>query len=212
MKVFSTPHHESCATLTLAQPGLRFLWGAALALAATQTFAQAGFDVQPWPPSKAAPQAAGFDAAGKALPLTSLRGQAVVINFWANWCEPCREEMPSLAQLARAHSGNLRVLAVNYKESPAAVAQFAATTGLDLPTLRDPDGALARAWGIRVFPSTVLIGADGQVRSVVRGALDWNGAAAQALIAPLLPAAEKIGIISARDMHRKERTIYDQAN
>ena len=144
--------------------------------------------------------------------MASLRGQAVVINFWASWCEPCWEEMPSLAQLARAHSGKLRVLAVNYKESPATVAQFTATTGLDLPTLRDPDGALARAWGIRVFPSTVLIGADGQVRSVVRGALDWNGAAAQPLFTPLLPGAEKIGIISARDMHRKERAIYDQAN
>jgi len=133
----------------------------------------------------------GFDAAGKPLLLGALRGQAVVINFWASWCEPCREEMPSLAQLARAHTGKLRVLAVNYKESPASVAQFAATTGLDLPTLRDPDGALARAWGIRVFPSTVLIASDGRVRSVVRGALDWNGAAAQPLIAPLLQGAEK---------------------
>ncbi len=196
----------------MTRPWLRFPWGVALALAATQTLAQTGFDVQPWPASKPAPHVAGFDAAGKAQPLASLRGQAVVINFWASWCEPCREEMPSLSQLARAHSGKLRVLAVNYKESPAAVAQFAATTGLDLPTLRDPYGALARAWGIRVFPSTVLIGADGRVRSVVRGALDWNGTAAQPLIAPLLPAAEKIGIISARDMHRKERAIYDQAN
>jgi len=175
----------------LTRPWLLLVLGATLALAATQTFAQAGFDVQPWPPSKAAPLVAGVDATGKALPLTSLRGQAVVINFWASWCEPCREEMPSLAQLPRAHKGKLRVLAVNYKESAAAVAQFVATTSLDLTTLRDPDGALARAWGIRVFPSTVLIGADGQVRSMVRGALDWNGAAAQPLIAPLLQGAEK---------------------
>ena len=179
------------AGLTLTRPWLLLVLGAALALAATQTFAQAGFDVQPWPASKPAPQLAGFDAAGKALALTSLRGQAVVINFWASWCEPCREEMPSLAQLARAHTGKLHVLAVNYKESPVAVAQFVATTDLELPTLRDPDGALARAWGIRVFPSTVLVGADGRVRSVVRGALDWNGAAAQPLIAPLLPGAAK---------------------
>ena len=198
--------------MTLTRSWLRFLWGVALALAASQTLAQAGFEAKPWPATKPAPQLVGFDAAGKPLLLGALRGQAVVINFWASWCEPCREEMPSLAQLARAHSGKLRVLAVNYKESPAAVAQFAATNGLDLATLRDPDGALARAWGIRVFPSTVLIGADGQVRSVVLGALDWNGAAAQPLIAPLLSGAAKIGIISARDMHRKEGVIYDQAN
>ena len=177
------------AGLTLTRPWQLFCWGAALALAATQTLAQAGFEVQAWPAHKPAPQVAGFDAAGKAQPLASLRGQAVVINFWASWCEPCREEMPTLAQLARAHSGKLRVLAVNYKESSAAVVQFVAATGLDLATLRDPDGALARTWGIRVFPSTVLIGADGQVRSVVRGALDWHGVDASGLISPLLPNA-----------------------
>jgi len=177
--------------LTLTRPWLRYLWGAALALVATQAPAQAGFEAKPWPATKPAPQVVGFDAAGKPLLLGALRGQAVVINFWASWCEPCREEMPSLAQLARAHGGKLHVLAVNYKESAAAVAQLAATNGLDLATLRDPDGALARAWGIRVLPSTVLIGADGRVCAVVRGALDWNGAAANPLIAPLLQGAEK---------------------
>ena len=180
------------AGLVLTRPWLLLVLGAALALAATQTLAQTGFDVHPWPASKPAPQVAGFDATGKAHPLASLRGQALVINFWATWCEPCREEMPSLALLAQSQNGKLRVLAVNFKESPTAVNQFAAATGLTIPTLRDPDGALARAWGIRVFPSTVLIGADGKVHSVVRGALDWNGTAAAPLIAPLLPGAARL--------------------
>ena len=163
--------------------------GAALALLAGRALAQAGFEVQAWPAHKAPPLQAGIDSSGKPLLLKDLRGQGLVINFWASWCEPCREEMPSLALLAQSQSGKLRVLAVNFKESPATVIQFAAATGLTIPTLRDPDGALARAWGIRVFPSTVLIGADGQVRSVVRGALDWHGDAAAPLIAPLLPGA-----------------------
>jgi thiol-disulfide isomerase/thioredoxin len=163
--------------------------GATLALLAGAARAQIGFEVQPWPALKVPPLQAGLDASGKPLLLKDLRGQALVINFWATWCEPCREEMPSLALLAQSQSGKLRVLAVNFKESPATVGQFVAATGLTIPTLRDPDGALARAWGIRVFPSTVLIGADGQVRSVVRGALDWNGEAAARLIAPLLPGA-----------------------
>ncbi len=163
--------------------------GAALALLAGPALAQTGFEVQPWPAHKAPPLHAGLDASGKPLLLKDLRGQALAINFWATWCEPCREEMPSLALLAQSQSGKLRVLAVNFKESPATVSQFVAATGLAIPTLRDPDGALARAWGIRVFPSTVLIGADGQVRSVVRGALDWHGDAAARLIAPLLPGA-----------------------
>jgi hypothetical protein len=163
--------------------------GATLALLAGPALAQTGFEVQPWPAHKVPPLSVGLDTSGKPLLLKDLRGQALVINFWATWCEPCREEMPSLAQLAQSQSGKLRVLAVNFKESPATVGQFVAATGLTIPTLRDPDGALARAWGIRVFPSTVLISADGQVRSVVRGAFDWHGEAARALIAPLLPGA-----------------------
>ena len=188
----------------LARRGLLLIGlSATLALLAGAAWAQIGFEVQPWPAHKAPPLQVGFDANGKPLLLKDLRGQALVINFWATWCEPCREEMPPLALLAQSQSGKLRVLAVNFKESPAAVNQFVATTSLTIPTLRDPDGALARAWGIRVFPSTVLIGADGQVRSVVRGALDWHGDAAARLIAPLLPgaaapAAPKPGLLGQR--------------
>ena len=64
-----------------------------------------------------------------------------------------------------------------------------AQTGLQLPVLRDGDGALARQWGVRVFPSTVLIDAEGVVRSTVRGAIDWMGPTAQQLIQPLLKRA-----------------------
>ena len=176
---------------------------AALALLVGPVRAQAGFEVQAWPGKKSPPLHAGIDASGKPLLLNDLRGQALVINFWATWCEPCRDEMPSLVRLAQSQNGKLRVLAVNFKESPATVSQFVATTALALPTLRDPDGALARAWGIRVFPSTVLVGADGRVHSVVRGALDWHGEAAVPLIAPLLtsaaaPVAPKPGLLGQR--------------
>ena len=160
-----------------------------LALTATPALAQTGFEVQSWPVHQAAPAIAGLDAVDKPVALASLKGQALMINFWASWCEPCREEMPSLSRLATSHAGTLQVLAVNFKESPATVQRFKDSTGLDIPVLRDPDGALARAWGIRVFPSTVLIGADGRVHSVVRGALDWNNEAATRLVRPLLPGA-----------------------
>ncbi len=162
---------------------------AALALLATSARAQSGFEVQGWAAHKTAPTVAGVDANEKPVALTSLQGQALLINFWASWCEPCREEMPSLSQLAQSHTGKLRVVAVNFKESAATAQRFKEATGLDLPVLRDPDGALARAWGIRVFPSTVLVDAKGRVHSVVRGALDWNGDAAARLITPLLPGA-----------------------
>ena len=164
-----------------------FAWCAALALIATPALAQTGFEVQSWPNGKTPTALAGVDDSGQPVALASLKGQALLINFWASWCEPCREEMPSLSRLATSHAGTLRVLAVNFKESAATAQRFKEFTGLDIPVLRDPDGALARAWGIRVFPSTVLIGADGRVHSVVRGGLDWNSDAATRLIAPLLP-------------------------
>ena len=99
---------------------LQISLGAALALLAGPALAQGGFEVQAWPAHKAPPLQAGLDANGKPLLLKDLRGQALVINFWATWCEPCREEMPSLALLAQSQSGKLRVLAVNFKEWPRA--------------------------------------------------------------------------------------------
>jgi len=160
---------------------------AALALRATSAQAQSGYEVRSWPAHKRSPAIARLDAEEKPVPLSSLKGQALLINCWATWCEPCREEMPSLSQLAQLQSGKLRVVAVNFKQSVATAQRFQDATGLDLPVLYDPEGALARAWGIRVFPSTVLIDAKGRVHSVVRGALDWNSAAATQLVAPLLP-------------------------
>lgn len=125
---------------------------------------------------------------GTVWKLKDLRGRAVLLNFWASWCEPCRAEMPSLQALAeREGAQRLVVLAINLKEPAGAIQRFVQGTQLRLPVVPDPQSAMARAWGISVFPSTVLVGADGRVRAVVRGELDWAGASAQGLVAPLLP-------------------------
>jgi thiol-disulfide isomerase/thioredoxin len=139
-----------------------------------------GFQFKPWPRDKAVPQLAGVDLQGNPWNLKTLRGQPVLINFWASWCEPCRAEMPSLQTLAERRSP--RVLAVNFKESPAAVQRFVQQTQLRLPVLLDVDGAWAKQWGVSIFPSTVLIGADGKVRGTVVGELDWTGDAAQPVL------------------------------
>ena len=165
--------------------------------AASPLYAETGFDVQPWPANKAAPKQLSIDEPGSNWTLADLRGRAVLINFWASWCEPCRQEMPSLQRLALSRSAELKVLTVNFKEAPGSVEQFMAQTGLQLPVLRDGDGAIARQWGVRVFPSTILVDSEGIVRSTVRGAIDWTGPAAQRLIQPLLkraPAAAAPGL------------------
>lgn len=146
-----------------------------------------GFDVQPWPANKPIPVFEATDLNGQVWRASDLRGRAVLINFWASWCEPCRAEMPSLQALAQRHDPEkLLVLAVNFKEPLASVQRFVDKSALSLPVLLDPQGALARQWGVSVFPSTVLLGADGRVHGVLRGELDWTAAQASRLTAPLL--------------------------
>ncbi len=149
--------------------------------------AWANFEARPWPAGQRLPPLQALDLEGKAWRLSELRGRAVIINFWASWCEPCRAEMPTLQQVAEIYGPDkLVVLAVNYKESPVKAAQFAKVTGLSLPVLLDPAGDIARQWDVRVFPSTMLIDAGGKPVVRIRGEVDWSGAEAEKLIAPLL--------------------------
>lgn len=118
--------------------------------------------------------------------LAEARGQVVLLNFWASWCEPCRAEMPSLELLEQRHEKQgLQVAAVNFRETDRAVSRYLEQSALTLRILRDADGAAARAFGVRIFPTTVAIARDGRVRFSVTGECDWTGAAARAWLAPL---------------------------
>lgn len=146
-----------------------------------------GYEVQAWRAREPIPALEATDLNGKVWRLADLRGKAVLINFWASWCEPCRAEMPALQALADFYGPEkLVVLAVNFKESNAKMAQYTKSTGLSLPVLPDPGGDIARRWGVNVFPTTVLIAADGKPRQRIRGELDWTGREAEALLKPLL--------------------------
>lgn len=162
-------------------------WGLLLSLAAVAAEPEpaTGYEVQAWNPRKPSPGLQVTDLNGTVWRWAGLRGKVVLLNFWASWCEPCRAEMPSLQRLAAMHPHDLVVLAVNFKESPTTVQQFVQRTSLALPVLPDPQGAMARAWGITIFPSTVLVDAEGRVRGVLRGELDWAGADAERLLQPL---------------------------
>ena len=143
-------------------------------------------EVTAWPARTPLPPIEALDLDGKTWRLAALQGRAVLLNFLASWCEPCRAEMPTLQQLADLYGEDqLLVLALNFKESAATATRFARTTGLRLPVLLDPVGAIARACGVKVFPSTLLIAPDGQARQRVRGELDWTGREAGALVEAL---------------------------
>jgi thiol-disulfide isomerase/thioredoxin len=155
-------------------------------LHAQEDAASPGYEVVPWSARDKQPLMEWMDQQGKVWRLADLRGKLVLLNFWASWCEPCRAEMPSLQTLAMREEGRVVVITVNLKESPETVQRFVRQTGMSLPVVRDVHGDLARAWGVRIYPSTVLITPQGRVQAVVRGALDWAGPQGEGVLAPLL--------------------------
>jgi thiol-disulfide isomerase/thioredoxin len=146
--------------------------------------------LRPWSGTQSAPPLALPDLQGKVWDLPALRGRVVLLNFWATWCEPCREEMPSLQALAKRHEADpVVVLTVNYREAEAGIRRFLEQVPLALPVLLDADGAATKAWTPRVFPTTVLIDRSGQPRHQVVGAVDWNGDEARHWMQELLASA-----------------------
>ena len=127
------------------------------------------------------------DLEGKTHRLADYRGKTVLINFWATWCTPCREEMPSIERLRAQLAGKpFVVLGVNVGESAAAARKFAATMPLGFPLLLDRDVRASRAWGARVLPATFLIGPDGVARYSYFGELDWSHAEVRAAVEKLM--------------------------
>jgi peroxiredoxin len=136
-------------------------------------------------------------AAAPALELASLdgaehrlqdyRGRVVLVNFWATWCEPCREEMPSIERLRRSlDARRFAVLAVNVGEGPRAAGDFAEKMGLGFTFLLDRDTKVSRSWGARVLPATFVVGPDGKLRYGYYGAIDWSRADVRKAIAGLM--------------------------
>ena len=169
----------------ILQSALAFACLAAWGRARAQGLNESGYVLSQW-----AGPVSDFqlvDMSGKTWTAADWKGRAVLLNFWASWCEPCRAEMPGLQQLAGRHGPDrLLVLAINFREAPARALRFAQSTGLTLPVLLDVDGQAARRWGVNVFPSTLTLNWRGQPRHHVQGEMDWTGSAAEKLIAELL--------------------------
>jgi peroxiredoxin len=128
------------------------------------------------------------DLEGRVHALESYRGKVVLVNFWATWCAPCLEEMPSIERLRRSlESRPFAVLAVNLAEPDARVQAFLRQVPLGFPVLMDRDAAAAKAWKARMLPATFIVGADGRVRYSHIGELDWSQEPVRRQIAELLP-------------------------
>ena len=117
--------------------------------------------------------------------LAAYRGQTVLLNFWASWCPPCRQEWPELRAFARRTDiRGIIVLSVNVEEPPEVVRDFAGEEPPPFPVLLDGDSGVSDRYRVTALPTTFLIDADGVVRQVIPGNLD---AAALERLAGLVP-------------------------
>lgn len=100
---------------------------------------------------------------GGEMALSDLRGEHVLVNFWATWCVPCRKEMPYLEELSNNYEGELTVLGVNLNEDVERVRPFIDDMGLTFPILLDPSDDLKIEHGVRNLPVSFVVDRDGIV-------------------------------------------------
>ena len=123
--------------------------------------------------SPVAPRAPDFTlraADGRNVRLEELRGQVVLVNFWATWCGPCREEMPRLDKLyAKYRQSGFVLLGVNIDDNPATAIATAAKLGVSFPVLLDTTKQVSQLYKLADMPSTAVIDRDGRLRYTHRG-------------------------------------------
>jgi peroxiredoxin len=167
------------STMPNTQALRRFTFIILVLLAAAWTFASRDPSAAGTTASISAPQQ-GFEAPGFTLQtldgepvaLSDLRGQAVLVNFWATWCPPCKAEMPAIQEVYDEYKGQgFTVLAVNmaYQDDPGNIPSFMAEFGLDFPVLLENSGQVANTYLIRSLPTSFFIDREGVIQEVVIG-------------------------------------------
>lgn len=104
--------------------------------------------------------------------LANYRGQIVVLNFWASWCDPCRAEAPLLEQTQRKLAGSGTVLGVTYRDTTPDSLAFVRQYALTYPSVRDVDGKLAQSYGTKALPETFVIDRSSRIVGVSRGEIN----------------------------------------
>jgi peroxiredoxin len=107
---------------------------------------------------------------GGQVSLTDLRGQVVMVNFWASWCGPCRQEMPHLEALFQRYSSlGFTLLGVNVDKDTADAEEFLAETSVSFPILLDPESSVSELYEVIAMPTTVLVDRSGNWRFIHHG-------------------------------------------
>ena len=152
------------------------VYGLALVLAAVMVYRVQGYlrvyDVQ------SGDRAPGFQLAddqGLGVSLDDYRGKVVLLNFWATWCPPCVQEMPSLnATYERLRDDGFVVLGISVDEDEEQYSRFLREAGVTFPTVRDPERLVSSRYGTLKYPESYLISREGRVLRKYVGAEDWH--------------------------------------
>jgi peroxiredoxin len=148
---------------------------------------EGGSLLRPYPATRDAPSLALPTLRGEPIDLADLPGKVVLVNFWATWCPPCVEEIPSLQHLyRRLRPLGLEILAVDVGESVETMEAFLRDKPIDFPVLMDLDGAALRRWGVYAFPTTLVLDRRHRIRYAVFGAFDWGSREVIETLDPLL--------------------------
>ena len=124
------------------------------------------------------------------ISLSDLRGNVVLVNFWATWCKPCEDEMPAMERLYRGlHPLGFELLTISVGEKASVVEPFLDRLGVTFPVLLDGDKRVAIEWQTFAFPESLLVDRDGTVLERYVGPRDWDAPAYVARVRRLLDAS-----------------------
>lgn len=135
-----------------------------------------------------APEFSLSDPSGKTYTLSELKGSVVFINFWATWCPPCVEEMPSIQNLYNGFKdkNEFRMVTILYKDDYEKAMAFLKQNNYAVPVLIDREGKSAKAYGVTGVPETYIVDKQGVLRQKVIGPADWNSIESDSFISNLL--------------------------
>ncbi len=164
------------AATAVAVVGIQFLRAAAATAQAVRANACRALAADPLPPQLRGTEAPDFelqDTGGRTWTLRGLRGRPVLVNFWATWCPPCIEEMPSMEELARRLGNRAVVLAVSVDEDWDTLKRFFAGRTVPLAVLLDASKQVPKSYGTEKYPETFLIDGAGRVRHAFINKRNW---------------------------------------
>ena len=161
-----------------------------LGLAACLAFlCDAGADEPPLTPIPDRPEAPGLDLAGhdgERYRLEDMRGKAVIVNFWATWCPPCRAEMPSMQRAWKEVAGeDILILGVNVGEDAGTIDEFIRQVPVEFPLPMDRNSTVVQTWPMRGLPTTFVVDPDGRLAYRAEGEREWDDPALLDLVRAL---------------------------